>query len=219
LKAGGAEIGASVSVSATRYAAPVDLFGFRRDNERLQPFLFARYSEPGLDVSASVSRLYGRWRDVDFSPVKETLFDVSLTRSRGPFTLELGASRYAEDTTFPISPVTINDAFLARLNYEPNEQWSFGAVLRGLRTRYLDSPFVSRVLAYGGSVSYALSDEWRIGAQVLRLDATAINGEPANGGIATLSLSRSLSTNGERERRTPGEAPAAARWSPRSLKH
>ncbi|MBN8966751.1 MAG: hypothetical protein J0H89_15585, partial [Rhizobiales bacterium] len=77
-KIGDAEFGASVNLSGTRYAERFDLFGFRRDNERIEPFVFYRYAADGLSITASVSRLYGRWHDPDFSKVDETLYDVAL---------------------------------------------------------------------------------------------------------------------------------------------
>ncbi len=217
LALGRVEIGASVALSATRYAEAIDVFGYRRENERIQPFAFARYEEPGLAVSGSVSRLYGFWHDVDFSRVNELLFDVSLARSAGSVTLELGALRTAGETSFPISPITVTDSRLARLSFHPDERWSFGALARSLRTRYLDSPFSTETFGYGGLVTYALSGGWTIGAELLRLNAVALNGERADGGLAMLSIGKRVAVGSGGERWARGSSPTAARLSPRSL--
>ncbi len=211
--------GASVRAQATRYADAVDLFGYRRANERIEPFLFARYEAQGLSVSASVSHLFGFWRDVDFSRVSETLFDASLTKSMGRFALDLSASRFAGETSFPISPVTITDSYSASLTFRPDETWTLSALARSLRTRYLDSPFSAETFAYGVAASHALPGGWVVGAEMLRIDAVAINRERADGGIAMLSLARRLAAGGPVGRRAPDwTAPAASRSSPQSLK-
>ena len=200
---GGAEAGASVSVSATRYTERLDLFGYRRDNERIEPFLFARYEGPGLSVSASVSRLYGRWHDVDFSDVRETLYDVSLTRTMGAWTLDLGAKRFAGETTFPISPVTISSAEFARLTFAPDDRWKLGVLGRTLRTAYLDSPWSADVLAYGVTASYALGGDWLVAAELLRINSTALNGEAADGGVVSLSLTRRFARDAQPAQTNP----------------
>jgi hypothetical protein len=190
VKIGGAEFGMSASLSGTRYADRLDLFGFRRDNERIEPFLFGRYERQGLKLSASVSRLYGTWHDADFSNVSTTLYDVSLSKSAGAWTLDLGAKRAAAETTFPLSPITITSSQLAKLTFAPDERWSFGLLARALQTAYLDSPFSTDVLAYGATVSYALAKDWVLAAQVLRINSRALDGQPADGGVVSLSITK-----------------------------
>ena len=43
LVSGKSEFGTSVNLSVRRYLQEFDVFGYRRDNERVQPFLFAKY--------------------------------------------------------------------------------------------------------------------------------------------------------------------------------
>ncbi len=200
---GGAEVGASVSLSGTRYTEQLDLFGFRRDNERAEPFLFARYEGQGLSMSASVSRLHGRWHDVDFSDVRETLYDASLSKTIGAWTLDLGAKRFAGDTTFPISPLTISTGQFAKLSFAPDDRWKFGVLGRTLRTAYLDSPWSTAVLAYGVTASYALAKDWLVAAELLRINSTALNGEAADGGVVSLSLTRRFARDASPERTNP----------------
>jgi len=114
---GKAEVGVSVNLSTRRYVDVVDDFGYRRDNERVQPFVFAKYD--GADVTAfgSVSRLYGKWHDVDFSDVDRLLFDATVTWRAKPFKIDLGATRRASETTFPISPITIDTIYSAKASW------------------------------------------------------------------------------------------------------
>jgi hypothetical protein len=52
VKKDGLEIGTSVNLSVTRYAEKLDLFGFRRDNERIEPFVFMRYNKDKFSMFA-----------------------------------------------------------------------------------------------------------------------------------------------------------------------
>jgi hypothetical protein len=115
-----------------------------------------------------------------------------MTKTVGAWTLDLGASRAAGETTFVVSPITISSSQLAKLSFSPDSRWTFGVLGRALHTRYLDSPYSTDVLAYGGMASYAIGDDWLIAGQILRINSKALNGEPANGGIVSLSLSRKI---------------------------
>jgi hypothetical protein len=121
LVAGKSEIGASVNLSVRRYLQEFDVFGYRRDNERVQPFLFAKYGGDTVTAFVSVSRLYGTWHDPDFTNVDRTLFDASFAWRAAPFRIDLTAWRRAGETTFPISPITIDTAYSAKVswNVEP----------------------------------------------------------------------------------------------------
>lgn len=215
---GHGELGASVNVSATRYETDPDLFGYRRRNERIQPFLFYRAESDLADVSLAVSRLYGTWHDPDFSPVRALLFDLGLTL-RSPdkhWQLEAAGRRSAADTTFPISPLTISELYSGTLSYSEPDRWRIGATARWLRTAYLDSPFSSSILSYGLTGSYQVNRDWSIGADVLRIHAAALNGERVDSVLATLSLTRRFAWGekklGEKDKKAPPPeaAPPAA---------
>jgi hypothetical protein len=127
------EVGASLNLSATRYEGELDYFGFRRDNERIEPFLFLRYSKDRFSLFASLSRLYGDWHDADFSDVRKTLYDIALSYNGEPFGFELSAKRTAEETTFPISPVTIDTAYAGKIARKLNANSSLpssGVILK-----------------------------------------------------------------------------------------
>jgi hypothetical protein len=102
-----------------------------------------------VSVSASLSHLTGLWHDADFSNLRTTLFDVSMSlRSADrPWHLELSGSRTVGDTSFPVSPVTIAESYAGKLSYEARAGWSLGLVARWLRTAYPDSPFSARTVA------------------------------------------------------------------------
>ena len=63
------EVGTSVNLSVRRYLEELDDFGYRRDNERVQPFLFARYASSDITAFGAISYLRGTWHDVDFTNV------------------------------------------------------------------------------------------------------------------------------------------------------
>lgn len=74
-----------------------------------------------MTAFVSVSRLYGTWHDPDFTNVDRMLFDASLSWRAMPFRIDLTAWRRASETTFPISPITIDTAYSAMVswNVEP----------------------------------------------------------------------------------------------------
>lgn len=91
LVSGKSELGASVNLSVRRYLQEFDVFGYRRHNERVQPFLFAKYAGDAVTAFVSVSQLRGTWHDPDFTNVDRTLFDASLTWRAAPFRVDLTA--------------------------------------------------------------------------------------------------------------------------------
>lgn len=196
---GHGDIGASVNLSATRYETDPDLFGYRRRNERVEPFLFYRAESPLADVSLAVSRLYGTWHDPDFSPVRALLFDLGLTL-RSPdkrWQFEATGRRSAADTTFPISPLTISELYSGTLSYSEPDRWRIGATARWLRTAYLDAPFSTSIVSYGLTGRYQVNRDWSVGADVLRIHAAALNGERVDSVLATLSLTRRFAWGGK----------------------
>lgn len=187
---GKAEIGVSVNVSARRYVDEFDDFGYRRDNERVQPFVFARYDGESVTAFGSVSQLYGKWHDVDFTDVDRTLFDASLSWRAAPFKLDLVAARRATETTFPISPIAIDTIYSAKAAWTIDPKWTLLASLGYADTEYLDSPFRARTLTYGIGVSRDLGDDLTFGIDLARAQGTLISGARADAVIIASSLSK-----------------------------
>jgi hypothetical protein len=206
------EFGASINLSAVRYAPTFDLFGYRRDNERIEPFLFYRWADDFVSMSAAVSHFSGTWHDVDFTDLRATLFDLSLSlRSKDlPWRLELSGSRTIGETSFPISPVTVSETYAGTLTYAASDAWSLGLVARWLRTGYPDSPFSSRTVAYGLTGSYRIDDDWSLGAEILRVNASALDGTPVEGAVGSLSLSRRFDLTGAAAGKTADPAATTA---------
>lgn len=192
VKHGKAELGVSVNLSMRRYAEEFDLFGFRRDNERVQPFLFGRYEDGDLTMFASVSQLYGIWHDVDFSNVKTTLFDASVAWQPKPLTLEFTAARRASDTTFPISPITIDTLLTAKASWQANENWMLTAATGYTHTAYLDSIYKATTFTYGVGAVRDIGSGYKLGFDLTRVTGTLLNGENAQGYIVASSLSKSF---------------------------
>jgi hypothetical protein len=184
------EIGASVNLSATRYEDRYDIFGFRRDNERVQPFLFVKYNKDKFSLFAAVSRLYGDWHDPDFFDVRKNLYQVELTYETGPFGFEFSARRSAEETTFPISPVTINTLVGGKAAKKLDAKNAVALFARYFEKEYLDSPFKQRTKTYGAQFTHDLSDRVSIGFELARSDMRPIAGPNVDGVVAVASLTQ-----------------------------
>ena len=187
---GKAEVGVSVNLSARRYHDEFDDFGYRRDNERVQPFVFAKYDGESITAFGSVSRLYGKWHDVDFSDVDRLLFDANISWRVKPFKIDLLATRRASETTFPISPITIDTVYSAKASWTIDPKWTLAASLGYADTEYLDSPFVARTLTYGLGVMRDLGDDLTLGIDLTRAQGTLISGARADAWIVMSSLTK-----------------------------
>lgn len=187
---GKAEAGVSANLSRRRYHDEFDDFGYRRDNERVQPFVFAKYDGESVTAFGSVSRLYGKWHDVDFSDVDRLLFDASISWRPKPFKIDLLATRRASETTFPISPITIDTIYSAKASWTIDPKWTLAASLGYADTEYLDSPFVARTLTYGLGVTRDLGGDMTFGIDLTRAQGTLISGVRADALIVMSSLTK-----------------------------
>ncbi len=187
---GKAEVGVSVNLSRRRYHDEFDDFGYRRDNERVQPFVFAKYDGESFTAFGSVSRLYGKWHDVDFSDVDRLLFDASISWRAKPFKIDILATRRASETTFPISPITIDTVYSAKASWTIDPKWTLAASLGYADTEYLDSPFVARTLTYGVGVTRDLGNDLMFGIDLTRAQGTLISGARADALSVMSSLTK-----------------------------
>jgi hypothetical protein len=190
---GKAEVGVSANLSVRRYVDEFDDFGYRRDNERVQPFLFAKYEDKNITAFGSISQLYGTWHDFDFSNVNCTLFDASFTWRAAPFSINLVAARRAAETTFPISPITIDTIYSAKATWKVDPKLTLIASAGYATSEYLDSPFRSRTLTYGVGVSRDLGDDFTFGVDLSRVQGVLISGERADAIIVATSLTKRFS--------------------------
>jgi hypothetical protein len=190
LKKNRLEIGTSVNLSVTRYAEKLDLFGFRRDNERMEPFVFLRYNKDKFSLFASVSRLYGDWHDVDFSDVCKNLYEIALSYEADPFGFEFSAKRTAEETTFPVSPITIDTLVSGKVARKLDAKNTIAFFGRYLKKEYLDSPFKQRTRTYGAKLTHEVSDKVSLGFEVARSEMSPILGPDVDGIVAVASLTQ-----------------------------
>lgn len=204
VKKDGLEIGTSVNLSVTRYADKLDYFGFRRDNERIEPFFFLRYSKDRFSLFAAMSRLYGDWHDVDFSDVRRNLYEIALSYEADPFGFEFSAKRTAEETTFPISPITIDTQYAGKIVKKLNAKNSLAFFGRYLEKEYLDSPFKQRTTTYGAKFNHDISDKVSFGFELARNEMSPILGPDVNGIVAVASLTQRFGD----KKRTEGEGSA-----------
>jgi hypothetical protein len=201
---GKAEFGASVNMSMRRYLQEFDVFGYRRDNERVQPFLFAKYAGDVVSAFVSVSRLYGTWHDPDFTNVDRTLFDASLTWHAAPFRLDLTAWRRANETTFPISPITIDTAYSAKVSWNVEPKVILAASVGYAASEYLDSPFRAQTLTCGVGATRDIGDDLTLGVDVAYAKGSLISGDEVNGLVVTSSITKRFSAKPPQEEKGSG---------------
>jgi len=193
LVSGKSELGASVNLSVRHYLQEFDVFGYRRNNERVQPFLFAKYRGDAVTAFVSVSRLYGTWHDPDFTNVDRTLFDASLTWRAAPFQIDLTAWRRAGETTFPISPITIDTAYSAKVSWTLEPKVTLAASVGYAASDYLDSPFHARTLTCGVGASRDVDDDLTLGIDVAYAKGSLISGDDVNALVVTSSITKRFS--------------------------
>lgn len=184
------EIGASVNLSIRRYTEEFDVFGYRRDNERIQPFVFAKYTDKDFSVTGSLSQLRGTWHDPDFSKVNELLYEGHLHWRRDALTLELAAWKRASETTFPISPITIDAAYTGKLSWVATPQLTLSAAAGYATTRYLDSPFDAQTATVAIGGSYDLGHDYALGLDLTYARGTLISGDRADTLIVSSSITK-----------------------------
>lgn len=206
------EVGASVNLSVRRYEKELDDFGYRRDNERVQPFLFAKYQDKDIKFFGSVSNLRATFHDVDFTNVNTTLFDASLSWRIAPFTVDLAAYRRASETTFPISPITIDAAFTAKASWLVEPKLTLTAAVGYATTDYLDSRFSAQTLSYGIGASHDLGNGYALGLDLTRAQGTLISGEKASAIVISSSLTKKFSPFAKDEKKeAPKDKPAVTK--------
>ncbi len=209
LVSGEFEIGASVNLSARRYLQEFDVFGYRRDNERVQPFLFAKYGGGAVTAFGSVSRLYGTWHDPDFTNVDRILFDASLSWRAAPFGIDLTAWRRASETTFPISPITIDTAYSARVSWNWEPKVTLAASVGYSISEYLDSPFRAQTLTCGVGAIRDFDHDLSVSVDVAYARGLLISGDQLNGLVVMSSITKRFSAAPPEPNKGAAAGPAA----------
>jgi len=141
----------------------------------------------------SVSRLYGRWHDPDFTNVDRTLFNASLNWRAAPFRIDLTAWRRAGETTFPISPITIETAYSVKVSWTAEPKVTLAASVGYAASDYLDSPFHARTLTCGVGASRDIDDDLTLGIDVAYAKGSLISGDDVNGLVITSSITKRFS--------------------------
>jgi hypothetical protein len=125
------------------------------------------------------------------------LFDASLSWRAAPFTLDLVAARRASETTFPISPITIDTIYSAKASWAVDPKLTLLASVGYADCEYLDSPFRSRTLTYGVGVARDLGDDLTWGVDLMRAQGVLISGDRADAFIVATSLTKRFSPLGK----------------------
>jgi hypothetical protein len=186
------EFGVSAGISLTHYIDNESLLGLNRDNIRIQPFLFAAYKDDTFDISASVSRVDGRWSDANFDNVRTPLYDVSIGKTFGDLKIDVAAKRAVEDTTFPYVPVILVTSAGAGLSYKLAPQFTLRASAKTLRTDYPGVDLASKTTAFGVGADYDFNEGWTLGLDAGWQRGTLIDGESMTGAVVSLSLAKKI---------------------------
>lgn len=116
------EIGVSVTASRSIFRFETDYLGLRRNNDRIQPNLFASATIAGIKLEGSLSLGRVTFPARDFDNLQRLLYTakatVPLDRIGLPFqslALELSSARTFEDTTLPFSVINVSTLSEARL--------------------------------------------------------------------------------------------------------
>jgi hypothetical protein len=208
---GKSEVGTSLNVSMTRYLKTYDIFGFRRDNERFQPFAFYKFDGEDFTVFASLSRLYGIWHDEDFSDVKRTLYEVEASKDVGKLSLSMTLKRFAAETTFPLSPIVITGLAEGRASWPVSEKTTLTLLARDIETEYLDTPLTTRAFTYGLGITHALIDDYALGLELTQTDATTLAGDPVSATGISVSLSKKIAVGDNKRAASLPPAESASR--------
>jgi hypothetical protein len=192
------EAGISIAFSKTKYDEALDVFGFRRDNDRLQTAAYAKYGGDDLALSGALSFLRIPSQDEFFTDVNAMLFDVSFAAKLESWNAEVSFARTAEDTTFPVSPVTINTALQAKISRDLNGKTTAGIFGRMLQRKYWDAPLFSRTRVAGIEVSHEVFEDVRIAGEFAFARSLLISGAEAEGVIATLALTKRFGEGGKK---------------------
>lgn len=184
------EIAASVIVGRTKYEGDADLFGFRRDNDRIQPTLSVKYEQEALSWRGSISYFRAYSEDIYFTDVEHLLFDAGITAKFGTLSADVSFAQTAEETSFPVSPMTINRLFQAKLSWLPDDKAAFAIFTRQLRRDYWDTPLYSRVRSFGVEAIYNTSADVAVAGEFAFTRALLLSGSEADGWVATVSLTK-----------------------------
>ena len=125
--------------------------------------------------------------------MKALLYEGHLHWRRDALTLELTAWKRANETTFPISPITIEGAYIGKLSWAASPQLTLSAAAGYATTRYLDSPFDAQTatVAFGGS--YDLGNDYALGLDLSYARGVLISGDRADALILSSSITKKFS--------------------------
>lgn len=159
------EVGVSAQASRSAFRFPTDYLGMKRDNDRLQPNVFASGEWGGVKLEGSLSLAQVRFRSGDFAPIALPLFTaratVPLDRIGAPFrdmTLTLATQRTLEDTTLPFSVYVLSTASDARLAYRFAGGHQVALAARHKTDVYLGLGARSVLTSLGAEYEHKLSD-------------------------------------------------------------
>ena len=116
-----------------------------------------------------------------------------MTWRAAPFRVDLTAWRRAGETTFPISPITIDTAYSAKVSWNVEPEVTLVASVGYSASDYLDSPFRARTLTCGVGATRDIGDDLTLGIDVAYAKGSLISGDDANGLVVTSSITKRFS--------------------------
>jgi hypothetical protein len=135
-KFGSGEVGASVALSRVGYFA-LDILGFDRSHNIVQPNMFFNASVKGLQLEGSLSPFLAMYDTSDFATVQQLNYTAKLKYSTGPWAFGLGSARTVQDTTFALSSLDSVLAHEASVSYKFDDKNAISLLARYRRDLYL----------------------------------------------------------------------------------
>jgi hypothetical protein len=121
------------------------------------------------------------------------MYDATLIWRLKPVTLDFTASRRAQETSFPISPITVDTIYSAKASWQVDPKFTLTAGAAAATMEYLDSPFRSQTYSVAVGMSREIVKDLKWGMDVSRTWGTLIDGEKTQAIIVASSLTKTFS--------------------------
>lgn len=209
------EVGVSLSASRNIFRFETDYLGLRRNNDRLQPNLFASASFLGVKVEGSLSYARVTFPARDFDDLQRLLYTARATIPLDMFrlpieklTLELGSARTLEDTTLPFSVINVSTLTDAKVVAKVNTNNTLAVFARRKNDEYVGLGARAVTTTLGAEYSYAFDG----GLTAIVAGSWRYTQETGNVPVSSFNLQLGLSKRIEftRTAATAAAAPATA---------
>ncbi|QCI68396.1 hypothetical protein [Phreatobacter stygius] len=211
------EIGVSLTASRTMFRFETDYLGLRRNNDRVQPNLFASATFWGIKVEGSLSYARVTFPAGDFDNLQRLLYTAKATIPLELFrlpieklTLELSSGRTLEDTTLPFSVINVSTLSDARLVAKFNPSHALTVFARRKDDEYVGLGARAVTTSLGAEYAYTFDG----GLTAIVAGSWRYTQETGNIPVSSLNLQLGLSKRIDFSRTTTADASRATPAAP-----